>query len=78
MSPLPLGWRAPRARTLFQLAFVVLTLVAVFLVRGNAEAWCPFGGIETVHAWVVEGNALCSVGVTNLYVVVAVLLSLLL
>jgi len=33
-------------RTWLQLWFLVLTLVGVFAFAGNAEAWCPFGGVE--------------------------------
>ncbi len=55
-----------------------LTVVGVFVVRGNAERWCPFGGVETAYAYIVEGNTLCSVGVANFFVLGAVLLSLLL
>jgi ferredoxin len=47
-------------------------------VRGNAERWCPFGGLETVYAYVTEGNALCSVGVANLFIAASLLLSVLL
>lgn len=68
--------RSPRR--LLQLGFLLLTLVGVFVVRGNAERWCPFGGVETIYSYLHEGNTLCSVGVTNLLVIAAVLLSVLL
>ncbi len=57
---------------------LAVTLVGVFLVRGNAERWCPFGGVETAYAYLVEGNTLCSVGVANFFVLGALLLSLVL
>ena len=31
-------------RRLLQLAFLALTIVGVFVVRGDAERWCPLGG----------------------------------
>lgn len=68
----------PATRRTLQAAFLVLTVVGVFVVQGNAERWCPFGGLETVYTYVTEGNTLCSVGVSNLFVVVAVLASVLL
>lgn len=67
-----------RNRQLFQAAFLVLTLLGVYALQGNAERWCPFGGVETVYAWFVEGSALCSIGVTNLFALGAVVASLLL
>jgi len=70
------GWRSPRR--LAQGAALALTVVGVFVVRGNAERWCPFGGVETAYAYLTEGNALCSIGVANFFVLGAVLLSLLL
>ncbi|MGD8451453.1 MAG: 4Fe-4S binding protein [Phycisphaerae bacterium] len=65
-------------RRLIQLAFLTLTVVAVFVVRGNAERWCPFGGVEAIYQYTQEGNLLCSLGVSNFYVLAAVLLSTLL
>lgn len=61
-----------------QLGFLVLILVGVFVVRGNAERWCPFGGVEAIYAYVTEGNVLCSIGVSNFFVLGGVLLTLLL
>lgn len=64
--------RTPRRLT--QTGFLLLTLVAVFVVRGNAEAWCPMGGVETLYTYIVEGNMICSLGVSNLYILAAVVL----
>jgi polyferredoxin len=60
-------------RRLVQFGFLALTLVGVFVVRGNAERWCPFGGIEALYGYVREGNLLCSLGVSNFYILAAVL-----
>ncbi len=64
-----------RTRRLVQFAFVALTLIGVFVVKGNAEAYCPFGGVEAIYNYISEGNMLCSLGVSNLYVLGAVLLT---
>jgi len=61
-------------RRILQVGFLALTLVAVFVVRGNAERWCPFGGIEALYTYLAEGNMPCSLGVSNFYILGAVLL----
>ncbi len=61
-------------RRLLQLGFLALTLAAVFLVRGNAERWCPFGGLEALYTYLAEGNMPCSLGVSNFYILGGVLL----
>ncbi len=61
-------------RRSLQFGFLALTLVAVFIVRGSAERWCPFGGLEALHTYATEGNLPCSLGVSNFYVLGAVLL----
>lgn len=60
-------------RRVIQFGFLALTLVGVFLFRGNAERWCPFGGVEALHTYVTEGNMICSLGVSNLYILAGVL-----
>ncbi len=60
-------------RRLVQLAFLAITVVGVFVVRGNAERWCPFGGVEALYGYLHEGNMLCSLGVSNFYILAAVL-----
>ena len=62
-------------RRLIQLGFLVLTVSAVFLVGANAERWCPFGGIEALYTYLNEGNLVCSLGVSNFYILAGVLLS---
>jgi ferredoxin len=61
-------------RRLIQGGFLALTIVGVFVVGGNAERWCPFGGVEAIYSYATEGNMLCSLGVSNLYILAAVLI----
>jgi polyferredoxin len=65
--------RIKTTRRIVQLAFLAVTVIGVFVVRGNAERWCPFGGVEALYAYFQEGNMLCSLGVSNLYILAAVL-----
>ncbi len=67
-----------RTRRYVQLLFLTLTLVGVFVVKGNAERWCPFGGVEAIYTYIQEGNMVCSLGVSNFYILAAVLLMTLL
>ena len=65
---------ARTTRRLVQLAFLLLTVIGVYVVGGHAERWCPFGGIEALYGYIKEGNLLCSLGVSNFYILAAVLL----
>lgn len=65
-------------RRLVQLGFLVLTLAGVFVLRGHAERWCPFGGVEAIYTYWTEGNLTCSLGVSNFYILGGVLLATLL
>lgn len=67
-----------RTRQLFQAAFLALTLVGVYAIQGNAERWCPFGGVEALKTYVSEGNMTCSLGVSNFYALAGLLLVVLL
>ncbi len=67
-----------RNRRIVQLLLLVLTFAGVFVVRGNAERWCPFGGVEAAYTYVGEGNLVCSLGISNFYILGAVLLMTLL
>ncbi len=67
-----------KTRRLVQFAFLAITLVGVFIVQGNAERWCPFGGVEAAYTYLHEGNLLCSLGITNFYILAAVLVMTLL
>jgi ferredoxin len=60
-------------RRLVQFAFLALTLVGVYVYRGHAEQWCPFGGIEALYGYLKVGNLTCSLGVSNFYILAAVL-----
>ena len=63
-----------RLRTLFQLAFLVLLARMVLgLGGGDFEKWCPFGGVESLYLFFVEGTFTCSLGSSNLYFLLAVL-----
>jgi polyferredoxin len=62
-----------KSRNMMQLAALALVLVGVFVVKGNAERWCPFGGIEALYTFYKEGNMPCSLGVSNFYILGAVL-----
>jgi len=55
-------------RPLVQAGFLGLTLVAVFLVRANAERWCPLGGVEALRAFLQDRSMPCSLGISNLYI----------
>ena len=65
-------------RRIIQFGFLSLTLVGVFVVRGNAERWCPFGGVEALYTYATEGNLTCSLAVSNFYILGAVLVMTLL
>ena len=55
-------------RRLVQLAFLTLTLVGVFVARGHAERWCPLGGVEALYTYGRDGDLICSLGVSNFYI----------
>jgi ferredoxin len=65
-------------RRAIQFSFLLLTIASVFVLRGNAETWCPFGGVEALYTYAREGNLVCSLGVSNFYILGGVLLSVLL
>ncbi len=67
-----------KTRRLLQFAFLAVTLLAVFVLKGNAEQWCPFGGVEALYNYATEGNLLCSLGITNFYILAGVLVMTLL
>jgi ferredoxin len=55
-------------RRVLQFGFLSLTLIGVFLIQGNAERWCPFGGVEALYTYATEGNLTCSLAVSNFYI----------
>jgi len=61
-----------------QAAFLALTLVGVFYFHANCERWCPFGGVESLYGYLTEGNMLCSLAVSNFYILGGVLVMTLL
>jgi polyferredoxin len=63
------------ARRVLQAGLLALTLIGVFLVGSNAESWCPFGGVEAIYTYATEGNLLCSLGISNFYVLGAIILT---
>ena len=65
-------------RRLMQAGCLLLTLLGVFWLGRNVEQACPLGGIEALYTYAKEGNLVCSLGVSNFYVLAAVLLTVLL
>jgi ferredoxin len=61
-------------RLVVQSLFLAFVLAAVFIFRGHAEAWCPFGGVETIYSYVKTGQMVCSLAVSNIYILISVLL----
>jgi ferredoxin len=59
---------AAQIRRAVQLAALLLVIAGVFLLPGNPERWCPFGGIEALYTYFHEGNMPCSLGVSNLFI----------
>ncbi len=65
-------------RRTVQFGFLVLTLAGVYVFRGNAERWCPFGGVEALYTYATEGSMTCSLATTNFYILAGVLVMTLL
>ena len=63
-----------RRRQVVQFGFLALTLVAVFVLRAHAELWCPFGGIEALYGFFSGDGMPCSLAISNLYILAAILL----
>lgn len=61
-----------KMRRIVQFGFLALTLTAVFVVGGNAEKWCPMGGVEALYTYAQEGNMPCSLGLSNFFILGAV------
>lgn len=61
-------------RRIVQLGFLCLTVVGVFVVKGNAERWCPFGGVEALYSYATQGELLCSLGTSNFFILGGILL----
>lgn len=67
-----------RTRRVIQGSFLVIVLVGVFSLGANCERWCPFGGVEALYTYAAEGNMLCSLGVSNFFILGGVLATTLL
>lgn len=65
-------------RRVVQFGFLALTLAGVFVFRGNAERWCPLGGVESLYTYATEGNLTCSLAISNFYILAGVLVMTLL
>jgi ferredoxin len=61
-------------RRILQFGFLALTLAGVFAIRGNAERWCPFGGVEALYTYATEGDLVCSLAVSNFYILAGILI----
>ena len=72
------GIDVTRTRRVVQGLFLVLVFVGVFGLQANCERWCPFGGVEAIYTYVAEGNMLCSLGVSNFFILGGVLVATLL
>ena len=57
-----------RVRRVVQTSFLIFVLAGVFVVGGNCERWCPFGGVEAIYTYATEGNMLCSLGTSNFFI----------
>ncbi len=63
-----------KLRPLFQLAFLLLLARMVLgLGGGDFEKWCPFGGVESLYLFFSEGTFTCSLGSSNLFLLLALL-----
>ncbi len=63
-----------RTRRIVQGGFLALTLLGVFVFGANCERWCPFGGVEAIYEYATRGTMLCSLGVSNFYILGGVVL----
>jgi ferredoxin len=70
--------RMQPTRRVIQFGFLALVVGGVFVLGANAERWCPFGGVEALYEYATEGTMLCSLGVSNFYVLAGVLVMTLL
>lgn len=67
-----------RTRRVVQALALALVLVGVYGLQANCERWCPFGGVEALYTYVAEGDMLCSLGVSNFFILGGVLVATLL
>ncbi len=63
-----------KTRFLFQLLFVLLVARLVLgLGQSDFEKWCPFGGLESLYLFATDGSFPCSLGSSNLYLLLGIL-----
>jgi len=62
-----------KTRRVVQGFFLAMVLAGVFVWGANCERWCPFGGVEAIYTYATEGNMLCSLGVSNFFILGGVL-----
>jgi len=67
-----------RTRRVVQALALAIVLVGVFGLQANCERWCPFGGVEALYTYLAEGDMLCSLGVSNFFILGGVLAATLL
>jgi hypothetical protein len=65
-------------RRVIQATFLGIVVLGVAWGDANCERWCPFGGVEAIYTYVAEGNMLCSLGVSNFFILGGVLVATLL
>lgn len=63
-----------RNRRIIQILFLLITFIGVFVFKGDAERWCPFGGVEALYSYFTQGNMPCSLAVSNFFILISVLL----
>jgi polyferredoxin len=63
-----------KARHRIQLFFFVWIMLGAFVLRRNIEAWCPMGGMEALYRYLTGGTMLCSLAITNFFMLIGVLL----
>lgn len=64
-----------RTRRIVQILAVTAVLLGVFVFNANCERWCPFGGVEALYTYLTAGDMLCSLGVSNFFILGGVLVS---
>ena len=67
-----------RTRRWIQGALLGLVIASVLTGGVNCERWCPFGGVEGLYTYALEGNMVCSLSTSNFFILVGVLVSTLL
>lgn len=69
-----LATRASCRRTM-QLASLALVLAGVFVPGMNCERWCPLGGVEALPTFLQDRTMLCSLALSNFFILGGVLMA---